>query len=279
MTSRPTALLALAVPLLAASVAAAPQDSRPAADTRAASRPTDAAEADAAAVLEGIDRRLYYAEREGLTAVRFSYRPDSRGTLAADFRVVVSWKKGAAAEVAFVALDGSPLAESPKLLDQPDPGRSDRTLRKAFEEGGRSLSLMFRGTPYSEVYRDHRKRTERRTVNGREETAVICEPTTAGRFRREELHLGADGMPWKIVKRLTRPEHGMESIVLYPSFAEVAGRLAMTGYKEETAGRLDQVAIEYQRVGRFIVPASYERIIKDAQTTGRTVFDDVTVEP
>jgi hypothetical protein len=243
--------------------------SRPAAETK-----PDAAEA----LLRAVDARIYYPEREGLATLRFSYAPEGTGSLKPDFRVQVTWRKDAEPAVTFLDLEKRPLDRSVPhvVLDAEHPERPGRKLAEDFAEGARTLHRVFLGRPYSAAYASFRKRIETKIVNLREETTLVLEPTATGALRRVEMSFGADGLPWRIVQRLARPENGADAITVYPVFKTVADRLVMTGYKEDLGVRTDQVVIEHQKVGGFVLPASIERIVKGSKVGGsKTVFDDV----
>ncbi len=257
--------------------AARAQESRPA--DGAATRPAATTREDAGeAALRAVDDRLYYAGREGLASLRFSYAPEGTGALTPDFRVQVAWKKGGDPVVSFLDLDRKPLDRTKPhaLLDAKDPEREGRTMADNFADGARVLHRFFLGRPYATAYASFRKRVERRNVNGRDEVTVVLEPVTAGGLKRVEMTLGSDGMPWRIVQRLSSAEHGNDVVTLYPAFTTVAERLLLTSFKEDLGTRTDQVAMEFQKVGGFILPSKIERFVKGSTVGGsKTVFDDV----
>jgi hypothetical protein len=263
------ACLAVFAGVASSQTPASAPSSRPAAE----SRPEPGEE-----LLRAVDARLYFAGREGLSSLRFSYAPEGTGALTPDFRVQVTWKKGTEAIVAFLDLEKKPLDRSKThpFLDRDDPERPGKKMADRYVDGARVLLKAFLGTPYETVYASYRKRVEKRTVNGREETTLVMEPTKAGRMRRIEMSFGPDGMPWRIRQSLSRAEDENDAITLYPAFTAVAERLLLTSYKEDLGSRTDQVVIEYQKSGGFLIPAKIERIVKGDSVGGsKTVFDDV----
>lgn len=248
------------------------------AESRAESRATDPRTAEADAVCRALDARLYYPVREGLRRLRFSYAAAADGALQSEFRVQVTWALGTEPVVEFLDAKKAPLDRSAPhpILDADDPDRPGRKLADRYVDSAKALLQLFLRRPFEEQFAAWRRRIERRTVNGRDEVALVCEPDGAARVRRVELRFGADGLPARIAQSLSRAERGHDQVVMYPVFSTVADRLVLTSFKEDVAGRTDQVVFEYQKVGGFVLPASYERIVKDSKLgSSKTVFDDV----
>lgn len=245
-----------AVRLLAAAVLSswvAAQDSRTQLEPPAQDR--------ADAMLAQLDARIYSAERAGLHSAEFSYRPPASGTReATPFRVHVRWQKGERETVAFEQPDGSAFAELPELLRQPSVVPGTPSSKEMLEQGARALVDLFRGVPYSERFAKWTKRFESRVVNGREERMLVCEPIAAGHFRRAELALDNQDLPWRVVWFLARPEGGMDRLIDEPVWTAIDGKLLMTSFKKTWGPKPEQVVVKYLRKDGFLVPSSYEKL-------------------
>jgi hypothetical protein len=241
-------------------------------ESRAESRPDPAED-----LLARIDLRVYGAERAGMKSVEFSYRPGSTGSLdIASFRVKVAWRRGERETIEYLSSDGTRLRELPEMLRQPPPENGAPSVRESFELGARNLLSTFRGTSYTEQFRNWRKRIEARTVNGREERTIVCEPIAAGYFSRVEIALDRRDMPWRVVSVLARPEPGLDRIIDEPSWTEFDGKLVVTGFKKWRGSLSEQIVVNYQRRDGYIVPASYERLVP-GKPAARYVFEDVKI--
>ena len=261
-----------AVRLLAAAVLSslvAAQDSRP-----QASAPQDNR---ADALLAQLDARIYSAERAGLSSAEFSYRPPASGPReTTPFRVHVRWQKGQRETVAFEQPDGSAFTELPEMLRQPSAVPGTPGPKETFEQGARALVDLFRGVPYSERFAKWTKRFESRVVNGREERTLVCEPVAAGHFRRAELALDNQDLPWRVVWFLARPEAGMDRLIDEPVWTEFDGKLLMTSFKKTWGPKSEQVVIKYVRKDGFLVPSSYEKL-NPGKPPVEFVFEDVVL--
>jgi hypothetical protein len=242
------------------------------------SRPSRSSD-PASDVFASLDSRIYSAEREGLNSVEFSYRPHQTGPLEQkDFRVRVRWAKGQPETIDFLSADGKPLGDLPDLLKQPAARSGGTTAKQSFEQGAKSLLTIFRGVPFSEQFRNWRKRLETGTVNGREERTIVLEPLSAGYLRRVEIHLDPRDLPWRIVSSLTTPEPQLDRMIDEPTWSEFDGKLLMTGFKKTRGAQTEQIVVNYQRKDGIIVPASYERLVGKEKPV-KFVFEEVVVNP
>jgi hypothetical protein len=236
----------------------------------------------AIAAVAAIDARLHSPLEAGLSALTFDYAPSSSDPTLVDFRVRLKWRKGEEPVVDFLDSEGKPLdrATPHPLLDSPDPERAGKKLSESYEAGAKAfLKLAFTPPTYAERFKDWRKRLDVAVVNGREERTLVFEPVTPGAFRRVEIRLGDDGMPERVKQYLTRPAHGSDVVVLTPVFETFGDRLLMTSFKEEVAGRIDQVVLEYRRIDGLYLPATYERILSGSKLGGsKTTFERLEIE-
>jgi hypothetical protein len=229
---------------------------------------------DAAAILARVDARVYSAERAGMSAAAFTYRPPATGPLdLPQFEIRASWRKGEPDAVAFRNPDGTAMSDLPEPFRRQPPS-GGQTAQESFERGAKGLIALFRGVPYSDQFKAWRKRLEIRVVNGREERTIVCEPAVAGTFRRVEIALDAKDLPWRVVSFLTRPDGPIDRIIDEPAWKTFDDKLLMTGFKTTRGAATEQVVVNYQRKDGFVVPSSYERI-EAGKPPVRIVFEEV----
>jgi hypothetical protein len=229
----------------------------------------------AEALLAQLDARIYSAERAGLHSAEFSYRPSLSGPReTTPFRVHVRWQKGQRETVAFEQADGSAFAELHEMLRQPSAVPGTPSSKEMLEQGARALVDLFRGVPYSERFAKWTKRFDSRMVNGREERMLVCEPVAAGHFRRAELALDHQDLPWRVVWFLARPEGGMDRLIDEPVWTEIDGKLLMTSFKKTWGPKSEQVVVKYLRKDGFLVPSSYEKL-NPGKPPVEFVFEDI----
>ncbi len=242
-------------------------------------------------ILAQVDKRMYYASQHGLSALSFTFRPrinDRTGKPLglAPFRVRYRWRARVGERVDYMNEEGQvrAFAELPgeSALKKEGFERRRALNRLAHLRTCRNFLPWFLGRRLQDRFNRHRLTVSRRMVNEREEIVLIIEPRTPVRLKRLKITLDRHGLPWKEERILTnghiltqqndyskRPEgHLLESYKIFD-----------TPPSADQKGFNYAIALKFQRVDGFILPASVRKAGKDlpASEKGSTEFGDVLV--
>ena len=214
-----------------------------------------------------------------LAALRFDFATGSAETPQADRqRVRYAWRRELGDRVDFMDAKGElkPVAPAPT----PEPSLK---MTQHLQASARNLRQRVLGRGFFEEYGDDRGRVVEETINGEDQVSLVFEPLAPKKVARTTIRVGRDRLPWR-----TRIEFlNGDEVVLHQTWEARDDRFVLVTvqhlYTPASSTEKSWSAAEkigYQRVGRYLLLDSVERLSRDlpAAATGTTELANILVD-